>query len=266
MNTLKKIFLCFLIISPFIIAQNYLIIPGGCSVIVPLGDQMCVDHIIVKKGAIYICEDTNGTCKNTILKKLNNIIPKTKLISFDARINKSMNVVLTWNTENETNRNGFYIERSFIEEQDFKRIGFVAANFKGSYSFIDNLTIPHRNYKYRLVEVFKDKSSSILNTIEIDLSPPSEYFLSQNYPNPFNPTTKIEYSIPGEKTEPVLPIHVVLKVYDILGNEVKTLINENKITGNYEVSFDASGLASGIYFYKLNAGNFSQTRKMILLR
>ena len=88
--------------------------------------------------------------------------------------------------------------------------------------------------------------------------------LYQNYPNPFNPTTKIKYSI--------LPVgtsfmkFVQLKVYDVLGNEVATLVNEEKPTGNYEINFNAQYLSSGIYFYKLQAGNFVEVKKMILLR
>ena len=88
---------------------------------------------------------------------------------------------------------------------------------------------------------------------------PSNYFLKQNYPNPFNPSTKISYSIPAIS-------FITLKVYDLLGNEVATLVNEEKPSGTYEVEFSAIGLTSGIYFYKLTAGNFSETKKMILMK
>jgi len=85
------------------------------------------------------------------------------------------------------------------------------------------------------------------------------YFLSQNYPNPFNPSTTIYYSIPELS-------NVVLKVYDVLGNEIAVLIIEEKSIGNYEIDFNATGLPSGIYFYKLQTGNFVETKKMVLLR
>jgi hypothetical protein len=88
---------------------------------------------------------------------------------------------------------------------------------------------------------------------------PQEFSLNQNYPNPFNPTTIISWQLPVSG-------HVSLKVYDIIGNEVATLVNEEKPAGNYEISFDASGLSSGVYFYKLTSGNFIKTKKMILLR
>ena len=83
--------------------------------------------------------------------------------------------------------------------------------------------------------------------------------LKHNYPNPFNPTTKIKYSIPNRSK-------VIMKVYDILGKEIETLVNEEKRAGSYEINWHASKLSSGVYFYQLKAGEFIQTKKMILLR
>jgi hypothetical protein len=83
--------------------------------------------------------------------------------------------------------------------------------------------------------------------------------LNQNYPNPFNPTTRIKYSVPQSS-------NVVLKVFDILGNEIETLVNEEKSIGIYEVQFDARGISSGVYFYTLTAGNFVENKKMMLLK
>ena len=88
---------------------------------------------------------------------------------------------------------------------------------------------------------------------------PVDYYLSENYPNPFNPSTKIKYSIPQTS-------FVTLKIYDILGREIETLVNEEKNVGYYEVNFDANRLASGIYIYKMQAGNFISSKKFILLR
>ena len=85
------------------------------------------------------------------------------------------------------------------------------------------------------------------------------FSLSQNYPNPFNPSTKISYSIKEEGL-------VTLKVYDILGTEITTLVNENKPAGNYEAEFDASQLPSGMYIYKLQSGSFSDVKKMLLTK
>jgi hypothetical protein len=85
------------------------------------------------------------------------------------------------------------------------------------------------------------------------------YSLSQNYPNPFNPTTTISYSIKENDL-------VQLKVYDILGREVAVLVNEDQKSGSYQITFNASNLPSGIYFYKLTSGNFTETKKLILLK
>jgi len=98
-----------------------------------------------------------------------------------------------------------------------------------------------------------------VNEDEGSLSIPKEYKLAQNYPNPFNPSTTIKYSIPSSE-------FITLKVFDVLGNEVETLVNEEKSAGSYEVNFNASNLASGIYFYTLQAGKFTETKKLILLK
>ena len=88
---------------------------------------------------------------------------------------------------------------------------------------------------------------------------PSTIRLEQNYPNPFNPITKITYSIPQLS-------HIILNVYDVLGNEISSLVNEEKSVGSYEIEFDATELTSGIYFYKLQTGSFVESKKMILLK
>ncbi len=95
---------------------------------------------------------------------------------------------------------------------------------------------------------------------------PKDYSLEQNYPNPFNPTTKIKYSIPVETRHASSLQNVQLKIYDILGNEVVTLVNEQKAAGNYEVDFNANGYSSGVYYYQLRAGEFVQSKKMVLIK
>ncbi|NWF50738.1 MAG: T9SS type A sorting domain-containing protein, partial [Ignavibacteriaceae bacterium] len=108
----------------------------------------------------------------------------------------------------------------------------------------------------------------IITDVEDEQQLPTEFALMQNYPNPFKPSTKIRYSIPinvkGQTSK------VILKVYDVLGNEVATLVNEEKPAGNYEIEFrpesNIRNPASGVYFYQLKAGNYIETRKMILMK
>ena len=102
-------------------------------------------------------------------------------------------------------------------------------------------------------------STTILGIDNEQAEVPTEFKLEQNYPNPFNPSTNIKFQIPNSA-------FVNLKVYDILGNEVATLVNEEKSTGSYEVNFNAKGLSSGIYFYTINAGSFVETKKMLLMK
>ncbi len=96
---------------------------------------------------------------------------------------------------------------------------------------------------------------------------PQKYMLYQNYPNPFNPSTTIKYSIPNVRQGHASALqNVVLKVYDILGREITTLVNEEEIPGNYTIEFDASHLTNGVYFYDLQANQYNQTRKFVLLK
>ncbi|MBZ0201080.1 MAG: T9SS type A sorting domain-containing protein, partial [Ignavibacteriaceae bacterium] len=93
------------------------------------------------------------------------------------------------------------------------------------------------------------------------------FSLEQNYPNPFNPSTKIKFTLPSPSQGEGPGVRsITLKIYDILGCEITTLINKELAPGNYEVEFNGSTLASGVYFYKLEAGSFLQTKKMILIR
>ena len=115
------------------------------------------------------------------------------------------------------------------------------------------------------IEIFEYKN--IIVSIEKSDKLPNEFVLEQNYPNPFNPTTTIKYTIPNVETNHSSSLqNVVLKVYDILGREVTTLVDKSQTAGNYEVAFNAAVLASGVYYYTLRNGEFVQNRKMILLR
>jgi photosystem II stability/assembly factor-like uncharacterized protein len=95
---------------------------------------------------------------------------------------------------------------------------------------------------------------------------PTDYVLFQNYPNPFNPSTKIKYSIPASLNPSKGGTFVTLRIYDLLGREIETLVNEEKQAGTYEVTWSATELPSGVYFYQIKTGNFIETKKMVLIR
>ena len=176
-------------------------------------------------------------------------------------------VKLTWRTETEVNNYGFEVERtSNVKGQtsdSWENIGFVNGNGNSNspkdYSFFDELNSSYGIYYYRLKQIDNDGKYEYSKVISVDLGIPSSFSLSQNYPNPFNPATTINFTLP-------VNTFVTLKVYDILGNEVAILENEEKEAGYYEVDFDAKGLASGIYFYNISAGEFYLTKKMLLLK
>jgi hypothetical protein len=110
-------------------------------------------------------------------------------------------------------------------------------------------------------------SNIITGVKEINTNIPTEFSLEQNYPNPFNPTTTIRFSIPNVETGHAPSLQrVSLKVYDMLGREVATLVDEDKIPGNHEVKFNGKGLASGMYIYRIQSGNFTHSKKLILLK
>ncbi len=136
------------------------------------------------------------------------------------------------------------------------------------YDFVEDMAIDKKGSVYLTgrstgasYDIATVKFSEIITNISSNNIPPPEYKLEQNYPNPFNPTTKFIYELPNTN-------YVTLKVYDVLGNEVATLVNEKQNSGSYEVNFDAGeyGLSSGMYFYTLLSGNFSMTKKMILIK
>ena len=107
--------------------------------------------------------------------------------------------------------------------------------------------------------VWRRPLSEMITSVDIEPTQPTEFKLNQNYPNPFNPNTTFKYSIPNES-------EVIIKVFDILGNEIETIVNEEKPVGNYEITWYAEELPSGIYFYQLRAGDFVETKKMVLLK
>jgi hypothetical protein len=190
-----------------------------------------------------------------------------ELTTFTASLSEGK-VFLNWQTATEINNYGFDVERTLVSSSEWAKIGFVAghgnSNSLKEYSFIDEPKLDN-NYLYRLKQIDTDGKFTYSNEISVETyrgkSLPTEYALYDNYPNPFNPTTNIRYQLPADGK-------VKLTVYDILGNEVAILINNEQVKGKYEITFDANKyeLSSGIYFYKLNAGKYTAIKKLVLIK
>jgi N-acetylneuraminic acid mutarotase len=192
------------------------------------------------------------------------LVVPVELTSFTASVIGS-EVTLNWRTSTEVNNYGFQIERN--SGAGFVEVGFVPGAGTISepqlYSFAD-IGLKAGQYSYRLKQIDYDGSFEYTNEVNVEVTTPSVFLLEQNYPNPFNPTTTIAFSLAiGSK--------VSLKIFNTLGQEVRSLVNGNMSDGFHEVSFDASALNSGVYFYRIDATgidgqNFSQVRKMILTK
>ncbi|MBK6912781.1 MAG: T9SS type A sorting domain-containing protein [Ignavibacteriales bacterium] len=217
--------------------------------------------------------------KEVMLLRISSDIVPVELTSFTA-IAQQNNITLNWQTATETNNSGFEIERkqvgspqSSVGNQDWNQIAFVpgfgTTTEPKSYSFTDE-NLSSGKYQYRLKQIDFDGTFEYSNTVEVEINSPTEFSLEQNYPNPFNPTTKIKYTVPSVTLRQAQSdILVSLKVFDVLGNEIATLVNEHQQPGTYEVEFNvgqAISLSSGVYYYQLRSGSFVETKKMILLR
>jgi large repetitive protein len=191
----------------------------------------------------------------------NSLMP-VELVSFTSNV-KDRNVILNWKTSKEINNKGFEIERK-ITNGDWIKVGYKegkgTTNEATTYTF-DDTKLNTGKYNYRMKQIDFNGNFSYHNlngTVEIGV--PAKFSLSQNYPNPFNPNTKIEFEIPNIS-------NVTLKVYDISGKEVLTVINNEYLNaGYYTLTIDVGKLSSGLYFYRLSSGKFDLTKKMMLLK
>jgi hypothetical protein len=171
-------------------------------------------------------------------------------------------IELSWKTATEINNYGFEIERKTSNGSEWNKIAFVKgygfSDSEKKYNFIDN-NFSSGSYNYRLKQINFDGTFEYTNIVNVIVEVPDKFELSQNYPNPFNPNTTIFYSLPHSGLNS-------LKIYNALGEEVVTLINGIKEAGIHKIEFKAGHLNSGIYFYKLELGNNSQVKKMILIK
>ncbi len=225
---------------------------------VRFGDYIGIDayggNIVVP---VWTDERAGGTDMDIYTAAINNV--PVELVSFNARTSGGKNI-LEWQTSTEKNNRGFEIERS-IDGDSYAARGFVEGSGTTeqphSYSFTDEGV--NGNVYYRLKQVDFNGGYDYSNIIEINSTSSPDYQLAQNYPNPFNPATLISYTLPYNG-------FVTLKVYDVLGREIQTLVNGFQEAGAHSVNFNASGLASGVYMYKMEAGNYSSLKKMVVIK
>jgi hypothetical protein len=207
---------------------------------------------------------SNGTYTNPSNQQL-----PIQLVSFNVNVLSSDGVELLWSTASEINNYGFYVQRS----ADAKTFATLPGSFQPGhgttiehhdYSYTD-ATAGDVQYFYRLEQVDRDgtitysESKEAGGTTGVKEQKPTEFALQQNYPNPFNPTSVIEYSLPSSS-------HVLLELYNLLGQKIATLVNDVKAPGFYQVQVDGANLASGVYIYRLTAGQKTFVRKMALVK
>jgi hypothetical protein len=183
-----------------------------------------------------------------------------ELSSFTAQA-MGTDILLKWRTETEVNNYGFDILRR-AQNDEWVTIGFIdgngSTNSPKEYSYIDQSPTRGKQFSYRLKQIDNDGQFEFSKIIEVSLTA-NNFTLYQNYPNPFNPTTTIKYQIPESR-------FVTLKIYNLLGEELLTLLSEEIPIGSYEVKFDGTSLPSGAYFYRLQAGDFLETKMMVLMK
>ena len=193
------------------------------------------------------------------------IIP-VELTSFTANVS-GPNVQLNWSTATETNNQGFEVQRNY-NQSGWTLLGFIDGNGTTTepqtYSFTDN-NVKEGSYSYRLKQIDYDGSFNYSDIVEVTVGNiPDEYKLLQNYPNPFNPSTMIRYQVPQKS-------NVTIKVYNLLGREIKTLFNGPVQPGYHDVEWNGLNnhgiqMSSGIYIYRMTAGTFTGSGKMILMK
>jgi hypothetical protein len=185
------------------------------------------------------------------------VIP-VELSTFYSNVNNN-SITLYWKTASELNNSHFVVERS-NDGISFNKIASVTGS--GTTTEINNYSYTDRNlqpgnYYYRLKQIDFNGDYHYSEIVSASIILPEQFELLQNFPNPCNPSTTISWQTP-------VGSHQTLKIYDVLGNEIATLVDEYRNAGSYEINFDASSLSSGIYFFQLISENFIETRKMIL--
>jgi hypothetical protein len=220
----------------------------------------------------YALGDTlgNNFSKPIVISTQPNYFVPVELASFLA-MEYQGEVALEWVTATETNNYGFDIQRKTQADQDWEKIGFVEGKGTSTtphkYTFSDD-HISIGTYYYRLKQIDFDGSFELSDEIFIEIQSPNAFALYQNYPNPFNPETIIHYQIPA-LLQASVPVEI--KIFNLLGDEVRTLVRKDQGSGYYSVKWDSrndqgENVAAGTYICQLKAGNFKKSQKLLLLR
>jgi hypothetical protein len=190
-----------------------------------------------------------------------------ELSSFTAVVNGN-SIILMWRTETEVSNYGFEIERAVliskfeIRNSNFQKIGFIEGhgncNSPKEYSFTDT---PEEgtSFQYRLKQIDTDGQFQYSDIVTVEIATPVQFELKQNFPNPFNPATTITYNLPRDG-------FVTVKVYDIVGSEIVTLVNEEKKAGSYLITFEGNNLSSGVYICTMSGNSFVKSIKMLMIK
>ena len=215
---------------------------------------------------LYIDKNASDSWQNIFAKQILFDFLPIELSAFNVS-SVGNKAVCSWSTASESNNLGFIIERAFHKE-NFIEIGFIAGHgtrvSTSNYSFVDN-DLPSGNYSYRLKQIDFDGAFSYSDIVTISIETrPNVYSLYPNHPNPFNPRTSIRYDLPKEGT-------AFLGIYNINGDLVRTLVSGQKTAGSHKVSWDATDdagrkAASGVYLYRLQAGDKVLTNKLLLTK
>ena len=218
-------------------------------------NSLCVNSLAIS-GAYLFASTGSGVWRMPLSEAV-----AIQLASFVVNKCSSTSMRVTWTTVSETNNYGFYLQES-PDKQNWTDVG---ALIPGHGTTLDpqkySVTLPISNGScwVRLVQVDLDGTSMTSDAQLVQMESPVQFALDQNYPNPFNPSTTIRYGLPAKS-------HVTLLVYNSLGQQVADLVNGDINAGYSEVKFDGSNLASGAYFYRLQAGTYLQTKKLLLMK
>jgi len=257
---------------------GYVNTPGNYGFVIPSNNPNGIQRIEVFKGdgTSFANNQAIGGFAGTVNPAAGSVVIisaadgplPVELVSFTSTIT-SLGINLQWKTATEINNSGFEVQRAEStgkSSTQFIRIGFVQGNGNSnspkSYSFVDENYISGQAV-YRLKQIDNDGSYKYSTSVTVNYTP-TKYELSQNYSNPFNPVTTIKFQLPDVQ-------HVILNIYNILGERVKSLVNDNYNSGNYSIQWDATNdlgnkVSSRIYLYRIQTTKFTQVHKMLLLK